>query len=122
MSQLLEEIIRSRKDKSVDYSRYLNKIVELVRNIRNPTNLATYPNTIDSKSKRALYDNLDSNEKAALKVNEAILRNKPYGWRGNRIKEKTVKLAIKSALAEFGIDDEAQVESVLALARYQDEY
>lgn len=122
MSLLLEEIIRDRKHKSVDYARYLEQIVELIRNVKHPSGLITYPKSIDSKSKRALYDNLGNNEEAALKVDEAILKNKPDGWRGNRIKERKVRLAIKRALEECGIDNEAQVELVLALARNQNEY
>ena len=122
MSLLLQEIVRDRKDKSVDYARYLEKIVELIRNVKNPSGMITYPKSIDSKSKRSLYDNLGNNEEAALKVDEAIRKNKPDGWRGNRIKERTVRLAIKRALEECDIDDEAQVELVLALARNQNEY
>ena len=43
-------------------------------------------------------------------------------WRGNRIKERTVRLAIKRALEKCGIHDEDQVELVLALARNQNDY
>ena len=122
MSVLLDAIIRERKDKSIDYANYLKKIAELVQNLKNPSRTAAYPKSINTDSKRALYDNLNNNEKVALAVNEAILTNKPDGWRGNRIKERIVRLAIKRALEECGIHDDEQVEHVLALARNQNDY
>jgi type I restriction enzyme R subunit len=122
MSVLLDEIIRDRKNKSIDYANYLKTIAELIQNLKNPSGMTTYPKSIDSNSKRALYDNLDNNEEAALKVDEAILKNKPDDWRGNVIKEREVKLAIRRALEECNIHDEDQVELVLALARNQNDY
>lgn len=122
MSVLLDDIIRERKNNSIDYAKYLEKIAELIQNVKNPSSMTAYPRSIDSNSKRALYDNLNNNEEVALKVNEAILKNKPDGWRGNRIKERTVRLAIKRALEECDIHDEDQVELVLALARNQNDY
>jgi type I restriction enzyme R subunit len=122
MSVLLDAIIRDRKDKAIDYARYLKEIAELIQNVKYPSSMTTYPESIDSDSKRALYDNLNNNEKVALKVNDAILTNKPDGWRGNRIKERTVRPAIKRALEQCDIHDEDQVEVVLALARNQNDY
>lgn len=122
MSVLLDEIIRDRKNNSIDYANYLKQIAELIQNLKNPSGMTGYPKSIDSNSKRALYDNLDNNEKAALKVDEAILKNKPDDWRGNIIKEREVKLAIKRALEECNIHDDDQVERALALARNQDDY
>lgn len=122
MSVLLDGIIRDRKDKAIDYARYLKEIAELIQNVKYPSSMTTYPESIDSDSKRALYDNLNNNEEVASKVNDAILKNKPDGWRGNRIKERTVRLAIKRALEQCDIHDEDQVELVLALARNQNDY
>jgi type I restriction enzyme R subunit len=122
MSILLDEIIHLRKSKAVEYAEYLKKIVQLVQNLKNPTDLVTYPKAINSKPKRALYDNLDGNEEAALKVNEAILEYKPDGWRGNVIKERTVKLAIRRALKECKIVSDQLVDRILELARNQIEY
>ena len=122
MSVLLEEIILSRKDNSIDYTKYLKQISELIKSVKNPSSQTVYPKHIDSNSKRAFYDNLDNNEEAALKVDESILKNKPDGWRGSRIKERTVKLAIKKALKDCGIDDDEKIEQVLTLARNQNDY
>lgn len=122
MSVLLDEIIRERKNDSIDYARYLEKIAKLVQNVKKPSTQTTYPKSMTSKSKMALYDNLDSNEEVALKIDESILKNKPDEWRGNPIKERIVRLAIKKAMKECGIDDDKQVEMVLDLARNQNDY
>jgi type I restriction enzyme, R subunit len=122
MSVLLDEIIQERKNESIDYAKYLQKIAKLVQNVKQPFTQTTYPKSINSKSKMALYDNLDSNEEVALKIDEAILKNKPDGWRGSPIKERIVRLEIKKAMKECGIDDDKQVEMVLELARNQNDY
>jgi type I restriction enzyme R subunit len=122
MSVLLDEIIRDRKNHSIDYANYLRRIAELAKNVKRPSAMSGYPKSIDTDSKRALYDNLNNDEKLALSVNEAILKNKPDDWRGNIIKERAVRLAIKRALEEYDIHDESQIERVLTLARNQDDY
>ena len=123
MSVLLDEIIRRRKDESLQYSKYLEEIAELIQDIKNPSDRMTYPKKIDTNAKRALYDNLDNNEEVTIKVNEAILKNKPDEWRGHRIKERTVRLAIKRALKECRVDeDDDTVERILDLARNQNDY
>jgi len=71
---------------------------------------------------RALYDNLDSDQKLALRVNQYVEEYKPDGWRGNLIKEKRVRIAVKKALDEFGIKDENRINVVLELVKNQNEY
>jgi len=122
MSVLLDELIRQRKEQAIQYEHYLKQIVELTKKIRNPATSTTYPKIINTNAKRALYDNLENNEKLALKINEYILDYKPDGWRGNRIKEKQVKNAIRRAFEEFNIKDEKIVETILELAKKQNDY
>ncbi len=122
MSVLLDEIIRERKQKALEYARYLKKIVDFIRQLKNFSGPISYPVNIDTKAKRAFYDNLGNNEKLALTLHNNISINKPDGWRGNRIKEKKVKIAIKKALKEFDMDDETEVEKVFELVKNQNEY
>jgi type I restriction enzyme R subunit len=122
MSVLLDELIRQRKEQALQYEQYLKQIVELTKKIRNPANSTSYPSSINTNAKRALYDNLENNEKLALRINDFILEYKPDGWRGNRIKEKQVKNAIRRAFEEFGINDEKIVETILELAKKQNDY
>ena len=122
MSILLNELIKERKDNAINYANYLKKIVSLVKHVKDISSSSSYPSSINTNAKRALYDNLGNNEELALRVNENIVKNKPDGWRGNRIKEKQVKFAIKKVLEEFSVEDEIEVEKVLDLVKNQNEY
>ena len=122
MSILLDDIIRQRKQQAIEYEQYLKRIVELVKKAKNPAISGSYPTSIDSAAKRALYDNLKNEENLALRINKSILMNKPDGWRGIRIKEKQVKNAIRIALLNFDIVDDKLVETVLELAKKQNDY
>jgi len=122
MSVLLDELIRERKAKAIEYENYLKKIVEFVKKISGVSGSESYPKNINTRAKRALYDNLDSNEDLAVKVHENIERNKLDEWKGNRIKEKQVRNAIRSALEEFDIHDEKRVAAILNVAKNQNEY
>ena len=121
MSVLLDELIRQRKEQAIRYKQYLKQIVELTRKIKNPAT-TKYPKEIDTNSKRALYDNLENNEKLALKINQNIIEYKQDGWKGSRIKEKQVKNAIRRALKDFDIQNEKNVETILELAKKQNDY
>ena len=122
MSVLLDELIRARKQKAIEYAKYLKRIVELVKNIKGVSSPVSYPKTINTNAKKALYDNLDSEEAIALKVNQYIEENKSEGWRGNRIKEKEVKISIKKALEEFNITDKTKIQAIFELVKNQNEY
>jgi len=53
-------------------------------------------------------------------VHESIINSKADEWRGNRIKERQVRNAIREALGE-PVNDKT-VEMVLELAKNQNEY
>ena len=72
---------------------------------------------MDTNAKRALYDNLDSNERLAVAIDYAIRTTKKDGWRGNRFKEREVRFAIRKH-----VPDEATAETVFELAKNQGEY
>jgi type I restriction enzyme, R subunit len=120
MSVLLDELIRERKQNAIQYANYLQKIVDFVHKLKSTTATGSYPTTLNTKAKRALYDNLNYEEKLALNVHEGIINSKADDWRGNRIKERQVRNAIREALGEPV--DEKTVEMVLELAKNQNEY
>lgn len=116
MSKLLKEIIAGRKNNVIQYEEYLKKIADLCKKIKTQSYIE-YPNTIDTQSLRIMYDNLENNEKIALAVDEAIMSSKADSWRGNKIKEKTVFLAIKKVLKKFDIPDEQKVKEIFDIAQ-----
>lgn len=122
MSVLLDDLIKERKESALNYEKYLKKIVEFVRKVRKPSSSTNYPSKINSNAKRALYDNLDNNDDLALQVHEGIVNYKQDAWKGNRMKEKQVKNAIRNALEESNINDEGEVERILELVKNQNDY
>jgi type I restriction enzyme R subunit len=121
MSVLLSELVNQRKLGAVSYEEYLKKIEELAKDIQ-PKRSNNYPDSIDSQAKRALYDNLGSNEILAAELFDKINIVRPDSWVGTAIKEKVVRNAIREILHNHGIIDEAEVTRVFELATNQAEF
>ena len=117
MSELLDALIKTRKQEAWDYKAYLAKIVELTKRVSKPK-ATSYPNDINTTALRAFYDNLDNDKNIAMQVDVAIRNVKKAGWRGNRFKEKEVRIAIEAVL---GGDGEL-VSSIFEIAKKQNEY
>ncbi len=118
MSELLEALVQERKQRAIDYKVYLERIVELTRCISTPDAGASYPVAMNTPARRALYDNLNSDEKVAGRVDISIRNVKKAGWRGNRFKEREVRLAIKAVLG----NDAEHIERIFELVKNQREY
>jgi type I restriction enzyme R subunit len=95
MSKLLDALIAERRQKAGDYKKYLEKIVKLTRQVKNGV---AYPKALDTRAKRAMYDNLDKNEPLAITIDRAIQSNRQADWIGSKLKVKLVRNAIKSVL------------------------
>ncbi|MBX9255646.1 HsdR family type I site-specific deoxyribonuclease [Desmonostoc muscorum CCALA 125] len=117
MSILLDELIQVRKAKAEDYKAYLQKIVELSKQVAQPSSSSRYPQSLNSAAKRALYDNLNQDEALSLAIDDAIRKTKKDGWRGNIMKEREVKNAIKKHL-----DSPEDVERIFEIVKSQSEY
>lgn len=117
MSKLLAEIIKQRRNKALSYREYLHKVIELARLVRKPENSQRYSPKLDTPAKRAFYDNLGNDETLAIALDEIIGKTKKADWRGDLIKEREVKRAIRTLLS-----DPEQVEKVFDLAKNQPEY
>lgn len=117
MSALLDELIKERKADVKSYEEYLAKIIELTKKAKNPGSSTEYPNDMNSSGKRALYDNLDKNENLALAIHYDIMNSRKDSWRGNIIKERAVKYAIKKH-----IEDSEKVEEIFRIVKQQGEY
>ena len=137
MSELLDALIRRRKQEALNYREYLDRIVELTRDATDPASRSSYPARIDSGPLRALYDNLkdqddlkerkpvyvgnsptDTREQRALALDRAIRGVKKADWRGNRFKEREVRNAIREVLGE----DEESVVKIFEIAKAQSDY
>ena len=118
MSELLDALIQTRKKEAMDYKAYLAKIVEFTKNVSKPETQTSYPASINSPARRALFDNLNQNEELATQVDLAIRNVKKEGWRGNLFKKREVRSAIKSVL---GGDDDL-VDNIFEIVKNQRDY
>jgi type I restriction enzyme, R subunit len=72
---------------------------------------------LNTRAKRALYDNLGNDEQLAINLDAAIQRTKKDGWRGNKIKEREVRYVIQEVLQE-----ETLTNQIFELVKNQNEY
>ena len=135
MSELLEALIRQRKQEAIDYKEYLAQIVNLTRKTSRPETQASHPASINSPALRALFDNLvvlvptarepldteppvDIREAKALALDRAVRQVKKADWRGSKIKEREIRNAIH---AELG-GNESLVNAIFEIVKAQSEY
>lgn len=121
MSILLDELIKLRKAKTLEYEAYLREIIALSGKVKKPGTASVYPSSINTNAKRALYDNLGKNEAIANLLDQKILTTKKDGWRDHIQKTKAVKYAIGEVMGEFNVK-EPDVEYVFNLVKNQRDY
>ena len=119
MSAVLDELIKQRREEAIAYEAYLNKVIELAGKVKRGEG-GSYPATIKTSALRAIYDNLfaepladrvaepsavpnrnvmhDPREDLALGIDDGVRQARMDDWRGNPIKEKQVRKAIRDAL------------------------
>jgi type I restriction enzyme R subunit len=117
MSDLLLALVEQRRQGAIDYQKYLADIVALTRRVKNPSG-TSYPPTMNTRAKQALYDNLDKDDVMAVAVDNAVKENMQDGWRDNSIKVKKVKNAIRAALDHHC----ARTDAILDLVKKQHDY
>lgn len=124
MSTLLDELIRARKEQTKEYEELLKSYIALAPKIKRPeSNIEDYPQAIDSRGKKALYDNLLQNESLSLALDEAVKYTRKDAWRDNKFKTRRVRFAVQEVLEKHGIKDQAEVDKIMAIIRKQeDEY
>lgn len=116
MSQVLEDIIRLRKQNAITYDQYLQRVAELARRLIAKTDDTT-PKELNTDGKRALCSNLNGDVQLALRVDGAVRQARPDGWRGVQAKENLIKAALFDELR-----DHAEVERIFAVVFAQSEY
>ena len=81
MSELLDALIKERKQEALAYEQYLAKIVALTRKVKKPAEGTDYQKSVDTRARQALYDNLDKNEELAIALDNEIRQTKKDDWR-----------------------------------------
>jgi len=119
MSELLDELVRKRKQADIEYQQYLAQIIELSKKVKDPSESDSYPDEINTKGKQALFDNLEGDEERANAVHEAIFASRFDNWRGDIRKERAIKIAIKKTLPDMGEDE---LKDLFEIIKNQNEY
>ncbi len=118
MSSLLDALIQARKRRALDYKDYLKQLADLASKVKSGSGVSAYPKAIDTPALKALYDNLGSRGELAVTVDQAIRSVKKAGWRGNRLKEREIRIAIKRAL----VGNESLVETIFEMVKNRHDY
>jgi len=118
MSELLDALIKERKENALEYKEYLFKIKELADKVVMPNAHSVYPASLNTRAKQALYDNLDNDETLANSIDEVIKANKEDGTWGNMMKERKLRIAIKKALDSKN----DKIDKIMELVKHQHEY
>lgn len=135
MSALLDEIIRLRKERAVEYEEYLARIAEVARKV-NAGKADDTPVQLKTPGQLALYNNLkaqvglnaaqepagpllpkDPALDVALQLDATIKARRPDGWRGVRTKERMVQQAMFEVLK-----DSKAVAALFPVVMAQKEY
>ena len=117
MSELLDALIKQRRQEAIAYEEYLRQIVELTKAAKNPATTA-YPPNLNTPARRALYDNLGQDTALALAVDATVRTHRQDDWRNNTFKVKKIKNAINATLN----GDAERADAVLELVKNQNEY
>jgi type I restriction enzyme R subunit len=117
MSELLDTLIQERQHQVREYEQYLASIIELAKQIQNPSEGTAYPKSLNTPAKRALYDNLGQDEQLAINLDYKIQQTKKDGWRGSKIKEREVRYAIQEVLEEEDLTNQ-----IFEIVKNQAEY
>jgi type I restriction enzyme, R subunit len=121
MSALLDEIIKKRKEKAIDYEEYLKQMADLAGKVQSGKADDT-PAVLDTGGKRALFNNLKAAgshtpEQAlalALEIDTAVRRVRPDGWRGVLPRENVIKQALWDILG-----NDSEVERIFLIIEAQ---
>ena len=119
MSVLLDELIRLRNEEAEEYEVYLERIIELTKQVVQPHPPPNYPASLNTQAKRALFDNLDKNEPLALEIDKGIRSTKDDDWRGTHIKRKKVRIVIKKVLSKYDITNKEDIDRIFELVSNQ---
>ena len=100
MSELLSDLIEQRRQAALSYEEYLAKIVALTKLAADPSGGTAYPPGIVTAAQRALFDNFGQDSAMVLAIDHGIRAVKKDNWRGNVVKEREVRNAIRAHVGE----------------------
>lgn len=121
MSDLLNQLLQEQHDGKLQYKELIEKLIEKLKEARSATRVK-YPASLDTKGKRALYDNLGQDEELALRVHDAVKANARDGFRdvsNGGLKMKAVRKAVRAVLSDV---TEGKIDEIMQIIISQEEY
>lgn len=123
MSELLDAILEERRQGTLEYKDYLEKLLEHATRVGKQEQDKHYPAWAHNGAHYALVDFFrtygeSSDFVPAQRVDLAVRESKPHGWVGNHVKERVVKRAISKALP----DDFEEIDALFELVKARREY
>lgn len=110
MSELLEKLIEMKKEQSLDYQKYLEKLVELVKKVKSPETSGTYPKSMYNVRLRGLYDILDKDEEKTIQLYNYLTSNISRNFMESKMKQREFMKEIS-----LWIENEEQKEEIFNL-------
>ena len=122
MSDLLNHLIQEQKDDKIQYKELIERLIEKLKEARSTTR-ASYPKSIDTKGKQALYDNLGDDEELTLLVHRTIKASARDGFRdmdGSGVRKmRALRKAVETVLSDVAPE---KVDDIMQLVVAQKEY
>ncbi|MDA8039149.1 MAG: type I restriction endonuclease subunit R [Actinomycetota bacterium] len=118
MSELLDALLEERRKGALEYKDFLAKLLEQAAKLGKAESDTAYPEWADDGARRALYNFFYPDLNLAVTIDRAVRHSKPDSWVGNKLKEKKVRQAIRSALP----GDFDKVDDLFDLVKARDEY
>lgn len=106
MSELLEELIKMKKEQSLDYQEYLEKLIELVKKVKSPEKSGTYPKTMHNVRLRGLYDILDKNEEKTMQLYNYLTSNISRDFMESKIKQRELRMDLSMLIRDESKEEE----------------
>lgn len=119
MSALLDGLISKRRSAAIKYAEYLKKISELAANVFHGEGSKEYPALLQNREQKAIYDNFGQDPTRAIQIDAAIRTARQDDWKGNRMKERKVRVAIQKMLPD---STDEEIEALMNLALQQEGY
>ena len=108
-----------RRAAALKYAEYLEKIKQLAGQVFHGEGGTDYPDSLKTAAQRAIYDNFGQDETRAIQLDAAIRTARQDNWKGNRMKERKVRVALSNMLPDATNDE---IDDLLNLALQQEEY
>jgi type I restriction enzyme R subunit len=118
MSEILDALIAKLRENRIAYQEYLKLIVELAKQVSDPSASESYPDAIKTPGLRAIFDLIGEDEGTALAVDAAVRGAMQDGWRDNPLKTGRIRKAIAAVLP----DQAVLTEELLELVKVHGEY